>query len=244
MALAGVAARRKCEAHVLAGEVAVNGETARDLGRQVEPGRDQITFRGKPLKFQQHVYFLLHKPSGYTTTASDPHAEKTVYELLPPELKRGQVEDLSPKMPGRPDPFRVFPVGRLDRESTGLLLFTNDGELANRLTHPRYEVAKRYEAQMDRPLAPAALERLRRGVRLEDGLARPEEADLLPGGAVRLLLREGKKREVRRIFQELGYRVVALRRTGFGPLALGDLPAGQGRFLTEQELRRLRETSP
>ena len=146
LALAGVAARRKCEAHVLAGEVAVNGQVVKDLGRQVEPDKDRITFRGKPLASQEKVYYLLHKPAGYTTTVSDPHAEKTVYELLP-------------KLPAR-----VFPVGRLDRDSTGLILFTNDGDLANRLTHPRYGVGKVYEAKLDRPLGPEILARLKQGV--------------------------------------------------------------------------------
>ncbi len=232
LALAGIAARRKCEQHVLAGEVAVNGEVAKDLGRQVDPAKDRVTFRGKPVTIREKVYYLLHKPAGYTTTASDPHAEKTVFEMLPPELR-------SEKVPGRPDPFRVFPVGRLDRDSTGLLLFTNDGELANRLTHPRYEVGKVYEAKLDRPLDPAALSRLRRGVRLEDGVARPERVEVLATGAVRLLLREGKKREVRRIFEALGRRVTHLCRISFGPLQLGSLPAGRGRPLRPEEVRAL-----
>lgn len=222
LALAGIAARRKCEQHVLAGEVAVNGEVVKDLSRQVDPGKDRITFRGKPVAAESKVYYLLHKPAGYTTTVSDPHAEKTVFELLP-------------KLPSR-----VFPVGRLDRDSTGVLLFTNDGELANRLTHPRYEVGKVYEAKLDRPLEPAALARLRQGIRLEDGLARPERVELPAPGAVRLLLREGKKREVRRLFEALGYRVRALCRTSFGPLRLGNLPPGKGRLLTPQEIRSLR----
>lgn len=224
LALAGVAARRKCEAHVLAGEVAVNGEVVRDLGRQVDPARDAITLRGRPLTFQEKVYYLLHKPAGYTTTVSDPHAEKTVFALLP-------------RLPAR-----VFPVGRLDRDSTGLLLFTNDGGLANRLTHPRYGVGKVYEAKLDRPLDRAALSRLRQGVRLEEGLARPEEVAALPSGTIRLLLREGKKREVRRIFEALGRRVVHLCRISFGPLRLGDLPPGRGRPLRPEEVRALQRT--
>lgn len=222
LALAGVAARRKCEAHVLAGEVAVNGEVVKDLGRQVDPAKDRITFHGKPVAAEQKIYYLLHKPAGYTTTASDPHAEKTVFELLP-------------KLPAR-----VFPVGRLDRDSTGLLLFTNDGELANRLTHPRYEVGKVYEAKLDRLLEPTALSRLKQGVQLEDGLARPERVELQAPGVVRLLLREGKKREVRRLFEALGYRVQALCRTSFGPLRLGRLAPGKGRLLTPEEVRSLR----
>ncbi|MBI3322483.1 MAG: rRNA pseudouridine synthase [Candidatus Omnitrophica bacterium] len=222
LALAGIAARRKCEAHVLAGEVAVNGQVVRDLGRQVDLGTDQITFRGKPITAQAKVYYLLHKPTGYTTTVSDPHAEKTVFELLPEGLPR------------------LFPVGRLDRDSTGLLLFTNDGDLANRLTHPRYGVAKVYEAKLDRPLDPPSLAKLRKGVQLEEGPARPEKVEALPGGMVRLLLREGRKREVRRVFEALGRHVVTLRRVSFGPLRLADLPLGRGRPLRPEEVRSLR----
>lgn len=237
LALAGIAARRKCETFVTEGLVAVNGEVVRDLGRQVEPGKDEIRFRCKPLSFKTPVYFMLHKPAGYTTTVSDPHAEKTVYELLPLELKPQSVrrtEGVSGTT------YRVFPVGRLDRDSTGLLLFTNDGELANRLTHPRYGVSKWYEVTLDRPLEPQARSRVLRGVLLEEGPARAEQVQPLSGKAVRLQLREGKKREIRRIFQQIGYQVKALCRIEFGPLKLGDLPSGQGRLLTPVEVERLR----
>lgn len=223
LALAGVASRRKCETHIAAGEVAVNGEIVRDLGRQVEPAKDRLTFRGKPLSLQpKTVYFLLHKPAGYTTTASDPHAEKTVYELLP-------------KLP-----TRVFPVGRLDQNSTGLLLFTNDGELANRLTHPRYEVSKRYWVQLDRMLDGSARAQLLKGVPLEEGIARVQEIRPGPGHQLELLLKEGKKREIRRMFSALGYTVKALCRVELGPLKLGSLPPGKGRLLTPAEVEMLR----
>lgn len=222
LALAGVASRRKCEAHVTAGEVTVNGEIVRDLGRQVEPGKDRLTLRGKPLSFQQHVYYLLNKPAGYTTTVSDPHAEKTVYELLP-------------KLPAR-----VFSVGRLDRESTGLLLFTNDGELANRLTHPRYEVGKWYQVKLDRPLDPKVKTQLLKGVRLEEELARAERVEPVGPQEVRLLLKEGKKREIRRMFQVLGCTVIALCRIQLGPLKLGNLLPGKSRPLTPSEVEMLK----
>ena len=223
LALAGIAARRKCEVFILEGLVTVNGETVRDLGRQVEPDKDEIRFRGKPLSSEPPVYFLLHKPAGYTTTASDPHAEKTVFELLPPEIKA-----------------RLFPVGRLDRDSTGLLLFTNDGDLANRLTHPRYGVGKWYEVTLDRPLDPRARARVLRGVPLEEGPARAERVEAVSARTVRLLLREGRKREIRRIFQQVGYRVEALCRTDFGPLKLGSLPPAKGRMLTPPEVAQLK----
>ena len=223
LALAGVAARRKCETFVLEGEVTVNGEVAKDLGRQVEPGKDDIRLRGKALSFEGPVYFLLHKPAGYTTTVSDPHAEKTVMELVPPQIKA-----------------RLFPVGRLDRDSTGLLLLTNDGDLANRMIHPRYEVGKWYEVTLDRPLDSQARERVLRGVKLEEGPARAEKLESLSARTVRLLLREGRKREIRRIFQQVGYKVEAFCRTEFGPLKLGSLPSGQGRLLTPAEVAQLK----
>ncbi len=235
MASAGIAARRKCEAFVLEGLVTVNGETVRDLGRQVEPGKDKILFRGRQLSFKEEpVYFLLHKPAGYTTTASDPHAERTVYELLPPEFRAasGGSKPLGSQR-------RLFPVGRLDRDSTGLLLFTDDGDLAHRLTHPRYGVAKWYEVTLDRPLDPRDRAKVMRGVALEEGPARAEEVKPVSGRTVRLLLREGKKREIRRMFHQVGYQVQTLCRISFGPLKLGNLPSGQGRLLTPQEARAL-----
>lgn len=223
LAMGGIAARRKCEAFILEGRVAVNGEVVRDLGRQVEPGKDKILFRGKPLIFEAAVYFMLHKPAGYTTTVSDPHAEKTVLELLPREIKE-----------------RLFPVGRLDKDSTGLLLFTNDGDLANRLIHPRYGVGKWYEVTLDRPLDSRARARVLRGVSLEEGPARAEKVEPLSARTVRLLLREGRKREIRRIFQQIGYKVEVLCRTDFGPLKLGKLAEGQGRLLSPAEVAQLK----
>lgn len=234
MALAGIASRRKCESLIEHGEVAVNGEPVKDLGRQVDPEKDRITFRGRPLAFQKSVYFLLHKPAGYVTSASDPHAEKTVYRLLPRQLVGSHAHRSEQ---------RVFPVGRLDQDSTGLLLFTNDGDLANQLTHPRYEVPKEYEVEVDHPVQPADREKLLQGVHLEEGLARVEKADLLDPKSLRLTLREGKKREVRRILQTLGYRVDRLCRVSFGPLKLGTLPVGHGRFLTPAEITALKRAS-
>lgn len=237
LALGGVASRRKCEAHITAGEVTVNGEVVRDLGRQVEPGKDRVLFRGKPLSLQpEQVYFILHKPAGYTTTASDPHAEKTVYDLLPSELKGD-----SP-LQGQ-SPIRVFPVGRLDQNSTGLLLFTNDGELANRLTHPRYEVGKRYWVVLDRMLDGETRAQLMKGIPLEEGIAKVEEIRPGPGHQVELLLKEGKKREIRRMFSMLGYTVKALCRVSLGPLKLGNLPPGKGRALTPAEITALRRAA-
>ena len=254
LSLAGINSRRKCEAYIRAGEVRVNGEVVRDLGRRVDPEQDEIFFRGRPVYFpavsssagpsrlyggassggEKFVYFILHKPAGFTTTASDPHAKKTVYDLLPRTLIRGSQRI-------QPSQTRVFPVGRLEKDSTGLLLFTNDGALAFRLTHPRFGVLKRYEVRLNRSFNPADRAGLLAGVRLEEGIAKVDSLASLSQRVLCLELREGKKREVRRIFEKLGYRVLDLCRTAFGPLKLGNLPPARGRFLTPAEIKPLKE---
>lgn len=236
LALAGINSRRKCEAYVAAGQVSVNGEIVRDLGRQVDPDNDDITFRGKQIKFENYVYYVLNKPTGYVTTASDPFAEKTVFDLLPARL----VPKTNKPLPSR---TRVFPVGRLDKDSTGLILLTNDGELANRLTHPRYEVGKWYEVKLDRSIDPRDRTKLLKGVRLEDGVAKAERIRPLTKRNMQLLLREGKNREVRRIFAALGYEVLSLCRIAFGPILLGRMPLGTGRFLGHKDVRTLRQAA-
>jgi 23S rRNA pseudouridine2605 synthase len=236
LAMSGIDSRRKCEAFIAAGQVTVNGEVVRDLGRQVDVETDEIMFRGRHVQFENFVYYVLNKPEGYTTTASDPHAEKTVFDLLPARL----VPRTQKPMPSR---TRVFPVGRLDKNSTGILLLTNDGELANRLTHPRYEVGKWYEVKLDRAIDPRDRARLLKGVRLEDGMAKAEKVRPLSKRNMQLLLHEGKKREVRRIFDALGYEVVALCRIAFGPIMLGTMPLGTGRFLGHKDVRILREAA-
>ncbi len=235
LALSGIDSRRKCEEHIRNGAVSLNGEIVRDLGRQVDPEQDVLCFRGRPLEFGKHVYYLLHKPEGYTTTASDPHAKKTVYELLPRTLASSTRQPSSNRK-------RVFPVGRLDRESSGLLLFTNDGELANRLIHPRYEIGKWYEVRLDRPFDLNDKARLFAGVRLSDGVARVENMHVLSRRVVRVLLREGKNREVRRIFAALDYQVIRLLRIAMGPLTLQGLPPAAGRYLKVPEIQILKKS--
>lgn len=236
LALAGINSRRKCEALVSAGQITVNGEVVKDLGRQVDPENDEIRFRGKPIAFENYVYYVLNKPEGYVTTAADPHAEKTVFDLLPARL----VPRTQKPMPSR---TRVFPVGRLDKNSTGLILMTNDGELANRLVHPRYEVGKWYEVRLDRALDPRDRTRLLKGVTLEDGIAKAERIRPLSKRNLQLLIREGKNREIRRIFAAMEYEVLKLCRVAFGPILLGNLPPGQGRFLGKKEIETLRQAS-
>lgn len=235
LALAGIDSRRKCEIHVRNGAVMVNGEVVQDLGRQVDPENDAITFRGRLLHFNKMVYYILNKPTGYTTTAHDPHAKHTVYELLPRHLVQGSRQPKSTHT-------RVFPVGRLDKESTGLLLFTNDGELANKLMHPRYGIHKCYEVRLDRAFEMQDKQTLLEGVSLEDGMAKAEKVHVLSRRILRLVLREGRKREIRRMFEELGYEVIDLIRISFGHLKLAGLSSGSGRFLTPHEIADLKKS--
>ncbi len=235
LALAGIDSRRKCEIHVQNGAVTVNGEVVRDLGRQVDPENDHISFRGKTLFFEKFVYYLLYKPEGYTTTALDAHADKTVFELLPSRLISGS---LQPK----PNRIRVFPVGRLDRDSSGLLLFTNDGDFAHQLMHPSFGVEKWYEVRLDRAFEAYEMRKLLEGVQLEDGPARAEKVDRLSRRVIRLMIREGRKREVRRMFEALGYEVMKLCRISFGPFMLGDLVPGEGRYLKDLDIKKVKKT--
>ncbi|WP_448568588.1 pseudouridine synthase [Thermus sp.] len=219
LARAGVTSRRKAEEMILKGLVRVNGEVAR-LGQKVGP-EDVVEVAGKRVELpKERLVLLLHKPKGYTTTRLDPHATKTVYQLLP-------------DIPG------LQAVGRLDRDSEGLLLFTNDGELLFRLTHPRYGVRKVYRVWTERGTLPQEVcRRLLAGVALEDGPARALACRPAPGGAI-LTLGEGRKREVRRMLQAVGYPVKRLLRLQVGPIRLGDLPPGKWRRLSEEEVQAL-----
>ncbi|MDP3920285.1 MAG: pseudouridine synthase [Candidatus Omnitrophota bacterium] len=234
LAVGGIDSRRKCEVHVLNGAVCVNGEVVKDLGRQVCPEEDSITFRGKRIEFKQYVYLMMHKLAGYTTTAADPHNKQTVYDLLPRHLVRASSQTSSSKT-------RVFPVGRLDRDSTGLLLFTNDGNLVHKLTHPRYGVSKMYLVKLDRRFEVDDQVKLKHGVRLYDGRAKAQSLKVVSPRTVRVMIREGRNRQVRRMFQKLEYEVVRLARVGFGPISLGVLPPGQTRWLSAAEIKSLKE---
>lgn len=234
LALSGIDSRRKCEAYILCGDVKVNGEIISDLGRQVDPDHDEILFRGRAIEWTSRVYYAIHKPAGYTTTANDPFAKKTVYDLLPAKLVPRTGKPMSART-------RVFPVGRLDKNSTGILLFTNDGELANRLTHPRYGVGKWYQVKLDKSLDPRDANRLLKGVELEDGPAAAERIHSLSKRNHRILIREGRNREVRRMFEALGYEVIELCRIAFGPIILGEMPLGSGRFLSKKEVELLKK---
>lgn len=213
---------------IVAGRVTVDGRVA-TLGERADPARQRIAVDGRPLALDApSVTLALHKPAGVVVTASDERGRQTVYEVL----RRGGLRDI----PG------LRYVGRLDQDTSGLLLLTTDGVLAHRLTHPRYGVQKVYEAVLDRLPAPRALEQLRRGIELSDGITAPAELEVLrrEPPVVRLGIHEGRNRQVRRMFEAAGVRVRQLVRTYVGPIALGRLRPGESRPLTRSELRRLR----
>ncbi len=229
MAASGVASRRASEKLIAEGHVAVNGVTVTEMGTQVDETRDRVTVDGKPIRPETDKHYLAYyKPLGEVTTSSDPEGRDTVMDKF------------------RDYPVRLFPVGRLDFDSEGLLLLTNDGELMQRLLHPSHEVPKVYLCKVSNQVTEEELRRLRAGVTLDDGrMTSPAEVRLIRREAfdsvVLVTIHEGRNRQVRRMFDRIGHQVVALRRVGFGPIALGDLPRGQWRKLTEAEIRRLKE---
>ncbi|MCM8747469.1 rRNA pseudouridine synthase [Thermomicrobium sp. CFH 73360] len=225
LAAHGVASRRKAEELIRAGRVTVDGVVVRELGTKVDPQRQEIRVDGKLLRPEPRRYIILHKPVGYITTTADELGRKTVLDLV-------QV------------PERVVPVGRLDRDSSGLLLLTNDGDLMYRITHPRYELEKEYEVLVDGFPPGDVEEALRRGVPVDGrpvAIRRLEAIRSEPEGMVyRVVIHEGRNRIIRRVFERVGYPVLRLHRVRVGPLRLGDLPSGQWRDLTPGELAMLR----
>jgi 23S rRNA pseudouridine2605 synthase len=220
LARAGIGSRRACERLIAAGRVLVNGETA-TVGRRVDLERDLVAVDGVPVSVRPGlVHYLLNKPPGVLTTAEDPHGRPTVVELVPE------------------DP-RVFPVGRLDADTEGLLLLTNDGELAFRLTHPRFGVAKEYVAEVEGHPSRAVLRRLREGVELDDGMTASAQVSVMAPSVLRLVLHEGRNRQVRRMCEAVGHPVRRLVRTRIGPVVDRRLPPGAWRRLTPAELRGL-----
>ena len=226
---AGVASRRAAEQMILDGRVAVNGKKVTELGGKYDLTQAEITVDGKKITAaEQHVYYLLNKPKGYLSTVKDERGRRTVIDLLP-EVKE-----------------RIYPVGRLDNNTEGLLLLTNDGELMNGLLHPRYEVSKTYVAKISGTLSPEKLHALRSGVELEDGMTAPARVKILAEDEKGLLkveisIREGRNRQVRRMFAAVGCDVKALKRTKFADLTLTGVKRGEHRLLTEEEVQRLWE---
>jgi pseudouridine synthase len=227
LAQAGLTSRRGAERLITDGRVAINGVVTRELATLADPDVDLVTVDGTPLPRSEALrYLLLHKPRGYVTTVRDPQGRPVVTELVP-------------------DDVRLYPVGRLDADVEGALLLTNDGALTHRLLHPRYEVPRVYEAQVEGIVRAGDLARWRRGVALEDGPAVPLAVEILGRGEgsttrVQLTFTEGRKHEVKRFCEALGHRVVRLRRLAFGPIALGHLRPGQWRPLTAREVAQLR----
>lgn len=226
LAECGVASRRASEKLVAEGRVQVNGEVAQ-LGQSIDPGADTITLDGEPVSQDHKVYVLLNKPRGVITSAKDTHERATVLDCL---------EGLR---------ARVYPVGRLDMDTEGVLLLTNDGELAYRLTHPRYEVEKVYLARVEGEMTDTTANRLAAGVELDDGMTAPAKVKVLKhdkrGCLVRLALREGRKREVKRMCAAVGHPVRNLTRSAFGSLTAKGLRPGEWRYVREDELIALRK---
>jgi 23S rRNA pseudouridine2605 synthase len=224
LAHAGVASRRAAEALVAEGRVTVDGEVVRDPARDVT-GAETIALDGETLAAapQRRAVYALHKPAGVVSTARDTHDRPTVVDLVPVAA-------------------RLYPVGRLDADTTGLILLTDDGDLAHRLTHPRFEVSKTYVARVGGgPVSDRALRTLREGVELDDGRTAPAHVRRLRRDVLELRIHEGRKRQVRRMCEAVGHPVRSLKRVAFGPLPLGDLPEGAHRRLSEAEVRKLRE---
>ena len=225
IANSGVCSRREADTLIQAGVVTVNGEVVTELGTKVNIYTDDIRFNGEKLKGEEKVYLVMNKPKGYVTTASDPHADKTVMELL------------------KGCEARVFPVGRLDKNTTGVLMFTNDGEIAERLTHPSYDKKKIYQVILDRSLDKEDYDKILAGITLNDGDVAADELEYIDEGDHRKLgieIHSGKNRIVRRIFESLGYDVRALDRVYFAGLTKKGLKKGEWRFLTEGEVNILK----
>ncbi len=228
LASAGIGSRRKCEELISAGRVTVDGRTVTALGTKVDPDAADVRVDCEPLPRSRLVYYLVNKPLGVVSTTRDPDGRPRVIDLAP-------------------DGQRLFMVGRLDVSSEGLILVTNDGELANLLAHPRYGVEKTYQVQVAGLPEPEVLERLRRGVHLAEGLAHAKrvwiKSQHKQSTILEMVLDEGKNREVRRLLAQVGHKVLHLRRTALGPLRLGELPPGECRPLKREEVKALREAA-
>lgn len=225
IANSGVSSRRDADKIISEGLVTVNGEVVTELGRKVSLD-DDVQFDGKKLNPEHKVYLLLNKPRGFVTTLDDPHAERTVMQL---------VQNACPE--------RIYPVGRLDMQTTGVLLFTNDGELTKKLTHPSYEKKKVYHVQVDKDFLSEDFEKIKKGVELEDGFIAADDIQMIDLNDLRQVgieIHSGKNHIVRRIFNHLGYQVERLDRVIFAGLTKKDLPRGRYRFLTQQEINFLK----
>ncbi len=216
---AGIASRRHAEDLILAGKVKINGKVKMELGSKADPSKDRIEVAGKLIKIQKLIYLMLNKPKRYLTTRNDPKKRRTVYELLPPELKN-----------------LVWPIGRLDFNTEGLLLFTNDGDLTQELAHPSLEHEKEYEVILDKELSEGRIEKLRNGMELDGKMTAPAKLKI-NGTTVHITIHEGWNRQVRRMFSAFGYSIRNLKRVRVGKLKLGDLALGRYKLITRSEIK-------
>jgi 23S rRNA pseudouridine2605 synthase len=220
LAAAGVGSRRHCDELIAAGRVTINGRVVTDFSVQPSEG-DHVKVGSRMVRAERQLHIMLHKPAGFVSTRSDPNARDTIFDLLPPNMPR------------------LFNVGRLDAQSEGLLILTNDGDLAQRLTHPRYKVEKEYEVTLDKPWDAELAPKLLRGVMLDGQRARLERVYSVKPMLLRVILRQGINRQIRRMFYELGYEVNRLVRVRIGTLRLGDVPRAHWRPLTGAEVKAL-----
>ncbi|MBP1155217.1 MULTISPECIES: pseudouridine synthase [unclassified Paenibacillus] len=229
LAEAGVASRRKCEELITAGRVEVNDQVVTTLGVKVDPSQDFIKVDGRPIRRQAKVYVIFNKPKGVITSAQDPEGRKTVTEFFK-NIKE-----------------RIYPIGRLDYDTEGLLLLTNDGDFAHLLTHPKHHVPRTYLASVKGVPHGSQLDKLRGGIELDDGMTSPAEVEYQDvdtdkkEAVVKITIYEGRNRQVRRMFDAIHHPVVKLKRVQFGPLQLSGLPRGKYRHLTLQEVEELRQ---
>lgn len=227
LASAGLGSRRQCEELITSGRVEIDGQVVTQLGTRVDPRQHEITVDGEPVARSRPVYYMVNKPQGALSTNRDPQGRLRVIDLIPPGNER------------------LFTVGRLDQASEGLMLVTNDGELANRLTHPRFGVHKTYHVLVAGQPGPEIVEQLRRGIHSSDGVLRARQVRVRrswkKSTILEMVLDEGRNREIRRMMAGVGHKVMRLRRVALGPLRLGELPIGQHRRLTPEELAQLRQ---
>ena len=221
LAHAGIASRREADDLIKIGAVSVNGEIITEMGYKVKPG-DKVQFNGETIKPEKKVYVLLNKPKNFITTTEDDKGRRTVMELVEKSA-----------------PVRIYPVGRLDRNTTGVLLFTNDGDLAKKLTHPKHQVEKIYHVKLDKNLKPSDMEKIKDGLKLDDGIIQVDDISFVKGSPhneVGVKIHSGRNRIVRRIFEHLGYDVIKLDRVLFAGLTKKDLKRGHWRHLTKKEV--------
>jgi 23S rRNA pseudouridine2605 synthase len=222
LAAAGIGSRRKCDELIAAGRVRINGQVVTDFSAQPGEG-DYVKVDNKLVRTERTITIALHKPAGFVSTRGDPHVRDTIFDLLPQKFSH------------------LFNIGRLDAQSEGLILLTNDGDLAQRLTHPRYKIEKEYEVTLNRPWDAQLAPKLLRGIVLDGHRAKIERLNPLTSSRLRVVLRQGLNRQIRRMFQTIGYEVKKLVRVRLGTLRIGDLPLGHWRVLTKPELDSLRQ---